>query len=192
MAREACSQRRRRRKCCICRELFHPDPRNYRHQRACSKASCQKARKGESQRRWLAKPKNRHYFRGAENVSRVQQWRQKHPDYWKGKTPAKSSDALQDLSAAQLPDNQPDPPGLVLPALQDLSATQPALIVGLISQLIGSTLQDDIAQSSRGFILKGCNILGIQPSHEDSTKDSKHEGKEAISAPPGAPSARAV
>jgi hypothetical protein len=37
---------------------------------------------------------------------------------------------------------------------------QPALIIGLIANLTGSTLQDDIAATSRRFIDFGRDILG--------------------------------
>ena len=57
------------RKCRHCRGLFRPDPRNLRHQRFCPKSPCRRASKAESQRRWLAKPDNRDYFRGPENLS---------------------------------------------------------------------------------------------------------------------------
>ena len=36
-----------------------------------------------SQRQWLSKAANKNYFRGPENVRRVQRWRQAHPDYWR-------------------------------------------------------------------------------------------------------------
>ena len=38
-----------RRKCKCCRTLFRPDPRNRRHQRYCSAASCRAASKAASQ-----------------------------------------------------------------------------------------------------------------------------------------------
>ena len=63
--------KRRRRKCLNCSALFRPDPRNLRHQRYCSRPECRQASKAASQRRWLAKPANRDYFRGPENVARV-------------------------------------------------------------------------------------------------------------------------
>jgi hypothetical protein len=58
-----------------------PDPRNVRHQQYCAKSACRKAAKAASQGRWLAQPENQDYFRGPENVARVQAWRQAHPRY---------------------------------------------------------------------------------------------------------------
>lgn len=76
-------KRYRKRKCRHCRELFHPDARNLRHQHYCSKPACRKASKASSQRRWLGKAQNRDYFRGAANVQRVRAWRAAHRAYWK-------------------------------------------------------------------------------------------------------------
>jgi hypothetical protein len=41
-----------RRKCKCCLKLFHPDPRNRRHQRYCSARACRAASKTASQARW--------------------------------------------------------------------------------------------------------------------------------------------
>ena len=60
-------------------EFFAPEGRNAFHQSYCSKPECRRASKAASQRRWLAKPANRNYFRDQENVRRVQEWRQAHP-----------------------------------------------------------------------------------------------------------------
>ena len=88
-----------RRKCKCCLKLFHPDPRNRRHQYYCSASGCRAASKTASQARWLAKPENQSYFRGAVNVARVRAWRSRHPGYWrKGR---RAGPALQDVSMAQ-------------------------------------------------------------------------------------------
>ena len=71
----------RRRTCASCGESFTPDPRNARHQRYCGQPACRAASKRASQAKWLAKPENRHYHRGAAAVARVQAWRQAHPGY---------------------------------------------------------------------------------------------------------------
>jgi hypothetical protein len=72
-----------RRKCKCCLKLFRPDPRNRRHQRYCPARACRAASKTASQARWLAKPENQSYFRGAVNVARVRAWRSRHPGYWR-------------------------------------------------------------------------------------------------------------
>lgn len=71
-----------RRKCRCCRKFFTPDYRNVHHQAFCTAPDCRRASKAKSQRRWLAKSANRDYFRGADHVERVQQWRKAHPGYW--------------------------------------------------------------------------------------------------------------
>ena len=74
-----------RRKCRCCRKLFHPDPRNRRHQRYCSAPACRAASKAASQARWLAAPENQDYFRGPMNLARVREWRSRHRGYWRKK-----------------------------------------------------------------------------------------------------------
>ena len=138
----------RRRKCRHCRELFRPDPRNLRHQRFCSKPPCRRASKAESQRRWLAKPDNRDYFRGPENVERVRGWRISHPRYWQRSSPNTHS-ALQEHLLTQAADNHDESAPLMNSPLQELSHAQPLVLMGLIAQLTGAALQEDIAIASR-------------------------------------------
>jgi hypothetical protein len=45
------------------------------------------------------------------------------------------------------------------PALQDLLLDQPAVLIGFIAQFTGSTLQDDIARSTRRLLELGHDIL---------------------------------
>jgi hypothetical protein len=47
--------------------------------------------------------------------------------------------------------------------LQDLCAMQAPLMVGLIAMWSGSTLQDDIATTTRRLVAKGHDILGMAP-----------------------------
>jgi hypothetical protein len=150
-------KRGRRRKCLCCGGLFRPDPRNRWHQRYCSQPACRKASKTASQRRWLAKPDNRDYFRGPENVARVQAWRATHPGYWRrGRN---SALALQDLSRVQAIEPQSNAATLANPALQEVLAAQPAVLIGLIAHISDSTLQEDIALASRKLLQLGQDIL---------------------------------
>ena len=123
-----------RKKCPHCEQLFLPDARNFRWQRYCTKPPCRKASKADSQQQWLQKPENRDYFSGPEHVARVQRWRAAHPGYWRR------------------PKARPV-------ALQDLLIVQPAVLVGLIAQLTGSALQDDIARAARRMQQLGNDIL---------------------------------
>ena len=123
-------------KCHNCSELFIPDPRNVNKQQYCRKPQCRKASKAASQKKWLIKPENQGYFFGPDNVERVQKWRQKNPGYSRRK-------------------KQPM-------ALQDHLTAQPAVIIGLISSYIGSSLQDDIARTLLRMEQFGQEILLFQ------------------------------
>ena len=157
--------KQRRRKCRNCRELFRPDPRNLRHQRFCSKSSCRGASKAESQRRWLAKPDNRDYFRGPENVERVRAWRAAHPGYWRRLSPNTRS-ALQEHSLTQAADNNEQSASLVNSPLQELSRAQPLVLMGLIAQLTGATLQEDIAKASQRLQHLAHDIINASPERD--------------------------
>ena len=152
-------KRQRSRKCLCCGEMFRADPRNLRHQRYCSKAACRKASKAASQRRWLTKPDNEDYFRGPENVARVQEWRKTHPGYWR-ELRARASVALQDDCNAQMLELSSESSSLAADALQEIYAAQPAILIGLIAHMSASTLQDDIARSTRRLLQLGQDILG--------------------------------
>jgi hypothetical protein len=140
--------------------MFLPDAWNYWHQKYCSKPQCRHAGKIAAQHRWVSSEKGRDYFTGASNVVRVREWRASHPGYWKrhGK---KRRNALQDVLSLQPIENKCDTFGLNSGALQDIYSVQPALLIGLIASLTGSTLQDVIAETTRRFIVSGRDILGI-------------------------------
>lgn len=154
-------KRGRRRKCLCCGNLFRPDPRNRRHQRYCSQPACRKASKAASQRRWLAKPDNRDYFKGPENAARVKEWRAAHPGYW-GRGNLKAP--LQDVCRAQAIEREANTATLATGALQEVLAAQPAVLIGLIAHLAASPLQEDIARTSRRLLQLGQDILHRQSS----------------------------
>ena len=87
-------------KCLHCKKIFVPDYRNRERQKYCSTPECQAASKQASQQQWLSKPGNRDYFRGPENVQRVQEWRAEHPGYWKRQPPEASRYVTRDLLGA--------------------------------------------------------------------------------------------
>jgi hypothetical protein len=141
-----------RKKCCNCKKLFIPDPRNTKRQKYCSAPQCRKASKAASQRRWLAKPENQGYFSGPKNVKRVQLWREDNPGYWRGKRKT-TKDALQDFLIAQ-----------------------PPVLLGLIANFTGNALQDNIVITLQRLQKLGQDIVtnlthskgghyGIQASH---------------------------
>jgi hypothetical protein len=144
----------RRRKCHHCGKLFSPDPRNTTRQRYCSQPACRKASKVSSQKRWLQEPENQDYFSGPQNVERVQHWRKEHPGYWRRKP-----SALQDSLIGQAPENNDNKGGFVPDALQDPLMLQPSVFIGLISQLTGYALQEDIVRVARRLQQLGNDIL---------------------------------
>jgi len=157
----------RRRKCRHCKRLFRPDARNRRHQRFCAKLDCRRASKAESQRRWLAKPANRDYFRGPEHVERVRAWRVAHPGYWRKSLQENS--ALQEHSLAQAADSVDKSGTLMSDALQELCAVQPLVLLGLIAHLTGTALQDDIARTTRKLQQLAHDVLNTGKAHGDQT-----------------------
>ena len=155
------------RKCCHCNEFYLPDRRNLRHQRYCTAAICRKESKAESQRRWVQKPDNQNYFSGLQNSQRVKEWRKRNPGYWRKKNPS-SQEPLQDLCKTQVAQDEQVKTIEISDALQDVLVMQPAVMVGLISMMTGSALQEDIAATTRALLSKGQDILGIRLwSHND-------------------------
>ena len=149
-------------KCLHCKELFAPDYRNRGRQKYCPAAACQAASKRASQQRWVSRPDNEEYFRGRENVKRVQQWRAEHPGYWK-QPPRRPRRALQESCLAQAAGEEvvaeKEAPQVSGPALQDLCAIQTPLLVGLIAQFSDTALQEDIVAHTRRLIARGQDIL---------------------------------
>jgi len=162
----------RKKKCCHCKELFLPDPRNAKRQKFCTKPACRKASKSASQRKWLQKPENIGYFKGPENVRRVQQWRKDHPGYWRPK-PKNGTDALQDSLNAKTTENIMDKTHLTSDALQDLLIAQPTVLLGLIANFTGSALQDDIASTVRRLQQLGQDILNPSPCSKGGQHDNQ-------------------
>jgi len=161
----------KKKKCCNCRCLFLPDSRNRDRQEFCFEPECRKASKAASQKKWLTKPENLDYFTGPDNVKRVQEWRKKNPGYWKRK---KKPVALQDSLMVQPIENITDNDQVTSSALQDLLRVQPPVIIGLISNFIGSALQDDIAFTLLRMQQSGQDILCLQPKTKGGKCDCKN------------------
>jgi hypothetical protein len=165
----------RKRKCKNCHEFFPPDPCNLRHHEYCKKPECRKASKAASQKKWLAREENRQYFHGLVNVQRVQQWRKDHPGYWRPK-PSQEPEPLQDLLFEKTQEN----PAVERPKtsspnspLQDLLHAQHVVLIGLIAQYTGSTLQDDIALTARRLQQLGSDILNGPTQTKGDSNDPK-------------------
>jgi hypothetical protein len=157
-------------------------------QRFCSKPECRHASKVDAQQRWRQKPDNLDYFKGSVHVERVQQWRREHPGYWRRQTPETDSrpDALQETLTAQEMETQPLTEGIENPepgvenpepdALQDSFFLQPAVLVGLIAQLSGLALQEDIAFMARRLQQLGRDILQGSPHATGGSPDAQTPG----------------
>jgi hypothetical protein len=139
----------------------------------------------------LGKPGNRDYFRGPENVQRVQDWRVEHPGYWKRQS-RKPRGALQETCPAQVVANEglaeKQAPQVSRPALQDLCEVKTPLLVGLIAQFTDTALQEDIATFTRRLIARGQDILD-QPSRRLVKGNRVYDAKENPA--PGTPAAGA-
>lgn len=167
-----------RRKCLCCRRMFDPDYRNGHHQRYCSSPACRRASRLAAQRKWRRKPENRDHFCGPDEVKRVQAWRRAHPGYWKQKSPPASEQQPAPPQQVNPGQSSPNAPATPRPQLQDVCLSENPVFIGLISLVTGSTLQDDIAATTRQLLLKGRNILGLAVpeattlSHDRQTPDS--------------------
>jgi hypothetical protein len=170
--------RAEKRKCRHCRKIFSPEPRNVKHQRHCSQAECQQARKRKSQRRWANRPENRDYFRGPAHVERVRAWREAHPGYWRRE--AKVAGTLQDDCQAQATEIKEQSGENAATPLQDVLTSQPLVLIGLIAQITGITLQDDIAIAGRRLLRLGQDIVGGKRNETSAKPEPAAPGAEAI------------
>jgi hypothetical protein len=152
-------------KCLCCGELFIADVRNRGRQKYCTKPPCRSAAKAARQRRWLAKPENQNYFREADHAARVREWQHAHPGYWRNTRRYKRR-TLQDAHTVQVIERPEDSATL---ALQDALRLQGPVLIGLIAHLSDSTLQEDIAQTSRRLLQLGQDILGGKRSDAHQT-----------------------
>ena len=158
-------------KCLNCRRVFILDYRNRHHQRYCGRPECRKASRKASQKRWLSKPENQFYFRGPAHVKRAQQWRKDHPERKHKKTSADLKSQQTDKQTV-IAEQRSCNASCASPPLQDVFVEKNPLIVGLIAQLTGHTLQDDIATTARKLIDQGRNILGlVGPIHNNLNLD---------------------
>jgi hypothetical protein len=145
--------------------------------------ACRKASKVASHKKWLTKPENRNYFSGPDNTERVRQWRRDHPGYWR-KQPDKPQ-PLQDSLSGKAPEDQMDITHLPGSALQDLLSVQPTVFIGLLAQLLGSPLQDDIVTMGRRLQQLGQDILSQSSCPKGGHHDSQQGSHLSPLGPPG-------
>jgi hypothetical protein len=175
-------------KCRHCGKFFNPDYRNRYHQCYCPAPGCRLVSKAASQRRWLRQAQNRDYFQGPEHARRVQQWRKCNPGYWKKKPSIpQRTQAGESQPREQVQKSCNVPNGLAGP-LQDVCLARNPLFIGLLSEVAGSTLQEDIAATVGKLQIQGQKLLGLKPSDKnDSKRCPNHDCQKRRSA--GAPAA---
>ena len=150
-----------RRKCHHCKEFFIPEARNRHHQRSCEKPACRRASKAASQRRWERKPENRDYYRGPEKAAKVRAWQAANPGYWKRRR--KRSTVLPDVLTAEVSPKQKVTMQDDESVLPDLWHGQSPLMVGLIAQMTGYVLPEDIAVVASRMETHGLALMGLNP-----------------------------
>jgi hypothetical protein len=109
----------------------------------------------------------------------VQAWRQAHPGYWRKKSSTENgpSSSGSTNNADQSSCNVPPESSRTL---QDVCFLQDPVVIGLISMVTGSTLQEDIASTARKLQARGRDILGLsspgkterEAAHDYQTTDS--------------------
>jgi hypothetical protein len=143
--------------------------------------------------------KNPGYFHGEAHVKRVQDWRRKHPGYWKGKGAAQACgppDALQDLLISQgfaVEDVKVFRNCVfdeVFRPLQDVLFAQSHAMTGLASMITGEPLQEDIARILTACYERGQSIGGMAPWMQP--QEVKHERTRADRAAKAAKNSPAV
>ena len=160
----------KKRACLNCGEPFTADARNARHQRYCTEIACKAASKRNSQAKWLAKPENQDYHRGQDAVARVKAWRMAHPGYSRRSRSLSvpvQDDWIKPISRAIAPLSTPElkPPAQLEQrscngaggALQDLLNAQPIVLVGLISHIWGSALQEAMPDAALHLLCRTGN-----------------------------------
>ena len=135
---------------------------------------CRKESKAQSQRQWQQKPENQNYFRSPENSQRVKEWRKRNPGY-RRKKKSSVQGVLQEVFQSQAPHNEEVIPEKRRDVLQDLLLVQPVVVVGLISMMTGSVLQEDIVSTVRVLVRKGRDILGMNPGSETTRLNDENQ-----------------
>ena len=136
---------------------FIPEPRAAGRQKFCHRSACREISHATSQERWLKNKKGRAYHTGPVAVSRMQDWRKEHPQYWRRGTSAVASvkRGVRDLPAVLGEFFGKDS----CDALQDSWPPQVVAFVGLIAWLRGAALQDTIAADIYEIMVAGNDLL---------------------------------
>lgn len=68
-----------KKRCLFCHQWYAPDPRTWRHQKACGKPACKRIRHAQADRGWRI----RHPRRGENWKLKVRAWARNYPYYWR-------------------------------------------------------------------------------------------------------------
>jgi hypothetical protein len=136
---------------------FIPEPRAAGRQKYCRRSACREISHVTSQDRWLRNKKGRAYHTGSVSISRTQDWRKEHPQYWRrgNHAAAAASGSPRDLPTVLGKFFRKDS----CAALQDSWPPQVVAFVGLIAWLRGDALQDTIAADVNEIMLAGNDLL---------------------------------
>ena len=136
---------------------FIPEPRAAGRQKFCHRPACREISHVTSQERWLKNKKGRAYHTGPVAVSRMQDWRKEHPQYWRRspRATATVSQRMRDLPTVLGEFFGKDS----CDALQDSWPPQVVAFVGLIAWLRGDALQDTIAADIDEIMVAGNDLL---------------------------------
>lgn len=136
---------------------FIPEPRAAGRQKYCRRSACREISHVTSQDRWLRNKKGRAYHTGPVAVSRMQDWRKEHPQYWRrgNAAAAAMNGSPRDLRAVLVDYFSKDS----CAALQDSWPPQVVAFVGVIAWLRGDALQDTIAADVNEIMLAGNDLL---------------------------------
>ncbi|MEN9404073.1 MAG: hypothetical protein RL091_2776 [Verrucomicrobiota bacterium] len=136
-------------KCAHCGRKFPVNPRLGKRHRYCGYAECRRVAKAGSQQRWLNRPENSGYFKGPGNAMRVRLWRAANPKR-KGSNPQRVAQRFMTprLSTA-----------LKACGVQDLNERQLALMLGMVSTLARTSVQEAIARKIRQLMFAGYAVL---------------------------------
>jgi len=113
--------------------------------------------------------------------------RKGHPGYWRRKS-GKAPSALQETLNQQTAENNMDKAEQPSGALQDILNVQHIVLLGLIANITGSALQDDIGITVRRLLQLGQDIV----NYSNHSKGGQHFIKEAHIPPTGPPGTHAV
>ena len=136
---------------------FIPEPRAAGRQKFCHRSACREISHATSQERWLKNKKGRAYHTGPVAVSRMQDWRKEHPQYWRraSSASARVKRGLRDLPTVLGEFFRKDSGD----ALRDSWPPQVVALVGLIAWLRKDASQDTIAADIDQIMVAGNNLL---------------------------------